>query len=703
MKDVAKTVPQWEELFKPLSDNGWGIREPQKKVGQLVIDTIWNGGVSFGQAGTGVGKSFASILPILYAINDKKISRAVISTENISLQNQYIEKDIPFLIKACGIDISYKKLMGRNNYLCMSKLSSASVASIELDTLYRKIQGRSSSVIDGDRAEIEDIVGYKIDDETWASISGSSEYCSEYCDAESCFGTRARQIAAKSQLVVTNHSMLVAHEQVLGMSSSEEASGILGSYDVLIVDEGHSLEDVMISGYTDDISYWSFKDDVNKLSKAFDNVRSYSSSCPEVDVDKLAVDFGKILSGISNFFGIIYGGEKWEFMSNPLCTKFVMSSDTYSEEYMDFYENTIPAMLTIMRNDVLSVGKYLKSIQKDEELIKSLTKKAKREVGTGITRAMKLFKVLSIIEAAISTDDGIVNDFGMKGVNVYGYIDNKGRKKVRIVAEPLDVSAKAKNVLNADSVCILSATLADPTDGMSFRYVARSLGFNDRNDIRSVIVDSPFDKKSNQLFYLTSGEYPKYSGTQFSHDEAISLIKKSGGRTLVLFTSKTDLTNFYNSLMFEKKRGNFPYEVFVQEDGADKKVLAEMFKENKKSVLLGSSSFMTGFDASGDTLTQVIIPKYTNPIFDSLAKQRIDYWRNNGFPHWYQRQGLMTFLQSVGRLLRSEKCYGVVSILDSRVRSKSSLVYKSVDLGIKATGSPRTYDESEVESFYAKY
>lgn len=701
---MTKTTPRWEELFNPLSDKGWGVREPQKKVGQLVIDTIWNGGVSFGQAGTGVGKSFASILPILYAIKESKISRAVISTENISLQNQYIEKDIPFLIKTCGINVSYKKLMGRNNYLCLNKLSSVSVASIELDSVYKKIQGRFSSIIDGDRAEIESIIGYKIDDDdTWSSISGSSEYCSEYCDADMCFGTKARQEAVGAQLVVTNHSMLVAHEQVLSMSSSEDAQGILGKYDVLIVDEGHSLEDVMVSGYTDDISYWSFKDDVNKLSKAFDNVKYSRFDAPEVDVDKVIVDFGKVLSGIANFFSIVHGGEKWEFMSNPLCKKIVFSNDQLSEEYMDFYENTIPAMLSVMKNDVISVGKFLNNSKKDDEFFKSLSKKDRRAVSTGITRAQKLFKVISIIETALETDDGIINDFGMKGVNVYGYTDSAGRKKVKIVAEPLDISSKAKNVLDVYSVCILSATLADPTDNMSFRYVSRSLGFNDRTDVRSVIVDSPFDKKNNQLFYLSSGEYSSYPGTKFSHEEAISLIKKSDGRTLVLFTSKSDLSSFYNSLSYEKKKGNFPYEVFVQEDGADKKSLAEMFKDNKKSVLLGSSSFMTGFDASGDTLTQVIIPKYTNPIFDSLAKQRMTYWRNNGFPNWYQRQGLMTFLQSVGRLLRSEECFGVVSILDSRVRDKKSSVYKSVDLGIKSTGSPRTCEESEVESFYAKH
>ena len=694
----------WEKAFEPLRLKGWGLREPQRKVGQLILDTINKGGVAFGQAGTGVGKSFGCLVPAILSAQDPDLRyRTVISTENINLLNQYYFKDLPMLAEVYG-EVDYARLMGRSNYLCMSRLQFSKNIDFDLTQHETVLQTRLSSLGEGDRSSVEEALRYVLSDADWAMMCSESSYCADNCsDPEQCFALKARKKAQKSKIVVTNHALLAADEKVKSMSADpSEAQGILGYFDTLIIDEGHSLESVILSQYTDEVQMWKVRETFKKVSEALYHAQGVSKTAPPIDMGKLEIDFIKCFDTIVEFFMEYRGNESWDYLAEPLCMKSVMMATPELRDVMHRYESDVPLTLEGIALSLNEVSKYLSKLVKDDENTERLSRKAKRVIKTGASRSKDEAKNIITLATALRTEDGIVSHQGLRGINVYGYRDRKDNPRIKVMSEPLDISIKAQRILDVRAVCIISATLADPTDNMSFRYTKRALGLQDKENVRSVIVDSPFDKKNNQLFYLTGGEYAKYPGTQFSHDEALELIKASNGSSLVLFTSMKEMLGFKETLDFEKKQGRFNHSIYMQSKDVDKRILAELFKKDTNSVLLGSSSFMTGFDAAGETLTQVIIPKYTNPRFDTLTKQRMDYWRNMGFPTWYQREGLMSFLQSVGRLLRSDDCYGVISVLDARVANPSK-VRDSVKLAMDYLGSDSTSDIEKVRTFYGKH
>src|SRR4029453_10928137 len=203
---------KWADIFAPVMAQGREVREGQAILGQAIIDAIEKKQSLTAQAGTGTGKRFASLIPLIVQIQKSKKAknpyRAIVSTETLAFQDQLIDKDLPFLSKLYS-DFTYRKLMGRNNYLCFEVARTAAVADVYMNQIVEKLKLRQMSIQTGEKQEIEKILGRELTADQWSKIASSSQFCPDnQCSGDKCYSTRAREQAKAADLVVVNHAIL---------------------------------------------------------------------------------------------------------------------------------------------------------------------------------------------------------------------------------------------------------------------------------------------------------------------------------------------------------------------------------------------------------------------------------------------------------------------------------------------------------------
>lgn len=688
-------LPNWKEQFQPLSLMGWGIREGQQNLGNAFTQAIENRTSLIGEAGTGTGKSFVALIPVIHAIKksaeEMKTFRAVISTETITLQNQIVKKDIPMLEKFYG-PLKYKKLMGRSNYLCLDSAHQEVVGDIGLNNLYMRLEGAGSRLTTGERDDVEKVLGITLENDQWAALTGSSDFCTDNkcSDSKRCFGAKARQEALAADIVVCNHSILATDVGMKRNSPAlEEIGGILGTIDVLIVDEGHRLVPVFASHFTETVTGYEIYQMGIDISNGADEIKKVAN-VPLAEVVEAVDDVKKLIDLSVQYYS--YGVEEWKKSEDRFIFRTFRSATPDFMPIMEEFEGTAVNRLT----HVIGVLEKHKKIT--ENALRDIAKPSKWAASRkGLRKTVKLIEICAILRDSLLSQEGIVNHYGMFGVVVNGWYRNDGTKGISILLEPLDVSPQIKTLWGqCDTALLMSATLTDPTHQDPYRFIKVSTGFPSEQVIK---VESPFDSQTQQLVYVTAAQAPPMPGARFSFDELLYLLLLSQGRSLVLFTSRSELDEAALKLRLMQSENKFPYRILVQEADSDKQKLAKEFKEDTHSVLLGTDSFMTGFDAPGETLTQVILCKFTMPKYNAQMKQKISYWRSRGFPEYYSRAALEKFIQAAGRLIRSDECRGVFSLLDQAVLDKSSNVFKTASKGVNQLGSPITQDVNEVKGF----
>ena len=613
------------------------------------------------EAPTGTGKTLAFLIPAICAFKEKK-QRTIVTTETLALLDQIVDKDLPLLKSVYG-DFEYFGLKGRNHYLCIGNAGRS-------HPIVQKVKERLENT-NGERRDVEAILGYRTTDDEWATVSGETEFCSyNKCSAETCWSTRARAKAAAADLVITSHKMLQVHGEFIQQGTD---GGLLGDFTHIIIDEAHSLEHVVVDGNTLEVSPYDLYVKLDRISKGVQSASKYI-----IEADALSRQTKAAIKIIQDFFEHRVGKDlslfEWGRQSELLRTYNVMTSEPNYLSAMDLYENTLPDLL---RDIVMGYTDLHKNLI--ESAVLADRKKGKINKGAGA--CMYLAKLMYLICASVQTQTGTVEAYGTTFAMFVDGVegrDFKGREKadIRLRAVPMDVSQfLRRNLWNTSrSVTMTSATLRDHIDG-TFRFLKRSLGL--KSDAVELIVPSPFNFIEQQIVYTTTGnEVPiPIPGARYSMRELKALITASDGRSLVLFTSLAELEYAATYLRGDK---DFPYTLLVQEKGADKTELAEKFKSDIHSVLLGSKTFFQGFDVQGESLTSLIMAKYSLPQYNATTKALISFWRDNGFPNWYTSKSAETFVQAFGRLIRSNGCRGVVALLDERVADPKNSIYKTV-------------------------
>ena len=576
-----------------------------------VRGAISEGRASIIEAGTGTGKTLAYLIPAV--LSQKK---TIISTGTKTLQDQLLDKDIPFLKKHISQPFRAVCMKGRANYLCLYRFH----RSIEQpDLLPEDNKELTKTFIDwaqqtasGDRAEIhwlpDDFAG-------WEPVSARGDRClGQKCPMfEQCFLTNLRQEAANAEIVVVNHHLFFADLAVRYGGYGQ----VIPPYEVVIFDEAHLLEETANSYFSIQTSSYRVLELFRDISGEMAAIRSKNTSLSRSlqNLGKLAVQF---------------------FEGFPA-----------SDKRERLQPETIPQEVNQRWSKLrVSLDQLIGDLFRQQESSEGLSSCHRR--------ALEIKQALELI-----TDQRDPN-------YVYWY-ETRGKGKF-LWASPVQVAPILEECLfhRTRPYIFTSATLA----------VAKSLEFFKKRiglpqETKGLILDAPFFYGEQALIYLPK-HLPLPDSANFIPaltKEVEAILAETGGRAFILFTSHRNLREVYSRLSQMNS-----HTLLVQGE-QPKATLLKRFREDTSSVLLGTASFWQGIDMPGETLSCVIIDKLPfAPPNDPLVAARLEKIAEaGGNPFWdYQvPSAVLTLRQGLGRLIRRTTDTGVLAVLDSRLFKRS--------------------------------
>lgn len=578
------------------------------------------------EAGTGTGKTLAYLVPAVAAALGGN-GRVIVSTGTKNLQEQLMEKDIPFLQNVLPKPFAATYMKGRNNYLCLNRLARAQSAPVlegldEVD-YFEEVSQWSRETEIGDRAELSNLPESL---SFWRHIDARSESClGQKCpDYDACFITRMRNRAQEADIVVVNHHLFFAD---LSLRNGNYGS-VLPDYTAVILDEAHLVEEVASEYFGAQVSNYQIDDLVRDLGML---------TIEEAEVDQeLTHSVARISRFADNFFmGFRDGrGEDGRYPIIP---------GTFARRKSDGEMEATPLGELYMALEG--------AIARSETTLDALKEKTP-DVENLIRRLREMRFELEFI--VTGTDKKFV------------YWLERRNRGVFLRASPIDVAGLLQDKLfeAVPTVVLTSATLSS---GGNFAFIRDRLGLDTADDL---IASSTFDYESQAILYLPS-KMPDPRDRNWglaAADEVIRILNATEGRAFVLSTSLAGMQS-----LFENVWAEIDYPCLVQ-GSASKGQLLKKFRETPNAVLFATSSFWQGVDVRGEQLSCVIIDKLpfavpTDPIV--AARQRsIEDSGGSSFYEYSVPQAIITLKQGLGRLIRSTTDRGVLAILDPRLRTK---------------------------------
>jgi DNA polymerase-3 subunit epsilon/ATP-dependent DNA helicase DinG len=617
------------------------------------------------EAGTGVGKSLAYLVPAAYFALQNN-TRVVVSTNTINLQDQLIKKDIPALKEALGLDLRAAVLKGRANYLCPRRLqnmrhfgpNSADEMRVLSKVIVWQLENQS-----GDRNELN-LTG-PAERDAWMKLSADDDACTtETCMARmhgTCAFQRAKSAAQNAHILVVNHALL--------LSDVATGSKVLPEYEYLVVDEAHHLE----SATTNALSFKLTQFDMIRMLKEIGNqssgvlsrlVGAVGAALRPSDqaafgqmveravsqafrLEQFNREFFNVLAEFASFLreGQPQSNYAWQARIQPPTRKL-----TEWEE------------VEMMWGQMSETWRFLlKTLEELYKAAANLFSDGNEEVEAPMG---DLSNVLRRMTEAHNNLTGLILD--PSAATVY-WIEVKPKDdRLSLNAAPLHVGELiTEHIWNTKNAAVLaSATLT--THG-EFTYLRNRLGAEMADELA---LGSPFDYESSTLLFVGSDmpepNQPNYE--QMISRAIVSTAIATGGRMLVLFTSYAALKRAAQGITAPLAREN----IFVLEqgEGASANTLLESFKSTERAVLLGTKSFWEGVDVPGEALQVVVITKLPFDVpTDPLIAARSETYEDP-FNEYYLPEAILKFRQGFGRLIRTQSDRGVVVILDKRVMTK---------------------------------
>ena len=639
---VPGLVEEMQQAFSPEGMLGrskdFEYRPQQQQLAVAVAEALVYRGSLLAEAGTGVGKSLAYLLPAArYALETGR--KAVISTHTINLQEQLIRKDIPIVRKVLREDFPAVLLKGRGNYLCPVRLRRAMEQAADLftsseDEELRSIARWAEGTRDGTLSDLPFTPSPKI----WAQVCSDPHICTaRICGPRgNCFFQEARKAAADAKMVVVNHTLFFALLGAADDVASADAgamNGFLFPNDFVVLDEAHTVEHVAAAQLGLRLSQAGLKYDLMRLYHPRTKkglLKSYRKASAMKAVEAL-------LDEAENFF--LRVGE---------CARFGEHSREFRVRRPGMVENTLAGPLRALWSEIDDLA-------------------ADVEGDTGKAELNDVSRKLREVHGTVQT----FLDQQQEG-NVY-WVERGGRDEIQfsLHAAPVEVAETLRRLLFApEKSCIMtSATLGvgDP----SLQWFKGRVG---AEEVRSLSIGSPFDYKK-QMQVKIFRDMPEPNDAKYNKvlAKAIQMsVEVSDGRAFVLFTSYRAMRDAATHLeAFFRKKG---WQLIVQGAGMTRHKMVEEFRNDVNSVLFGTDSFWTGVDVPGEALSNVIVTRLPFSVPDHpLTQSRIEAIEANGgnaFMEYSVPEAILKMRQGVGRLIRTAKDRGWVHILDNRILTK---------------------------------
>ena len=669
---------------------GYEHRPQQREMAHAVTQALKEGHHLMVEAGTGVGKSVAYLLPaLLFSMASRR--RVVVSTNTINLQEQLISKDIPDLLAALGssndegppVDgLGYTHLKGRENYLCFRRwanLAQSDNLSAEEARMLAKTLVWLCGTASGDRAELNIP---RRDAYVWERLSarGAGE-CEVGTRGGPCFLRAARNRAEGSHVVVVNHALL--------LSDLATGGGLIPRYDHVIIDEAHHLEEEASRQFGYEISPQRMEQVTERLGWLAQSVRSVASASGaagvsqswQADVEsrvkelesvllRLRQAWGRLTSSLTDFHAE-HGEGGNARMSQLRVTRNTRTQPGWSELEIQWEAFDETAAETMRQAERLETAlEPLEYAPLADPLI---------ELGSWLEETRELRERLRrfLVQPEEET--------------VYWMSLNGQEGAVTLSAAPLNVGPKLRELLfsKKESVVLTSATLS--IQG-SLAYHKARLG---AEDAKELLLGSPFDYKRAALLLLPT-EMPEPTEPSYGQaieESLIGLARGSRGGMLALFTSHAALQAARSGIKATLDADGI--EVLGQGVDGSPRQIAEAAMENPQSVILGTASFWEGVDLPGELLRVLVVARLpfgvpTEPVFAARSELYAD-----PFNEYALLQAVLRFRQGFGRLIRSHTDRGVVVVLDSRVRTRAygSVFLRSIPRCTEKTVTARAMGE----------
>ena len=612
---------------------GFSYRPQQVALAEAVDQALLQGRTCLAEAGTGVGKTLAYLVPLTRWL-DKHGGRALVSTHTLALQGQLIDRDIPTLAAALPeLDIRAAALKGRVNFLCLQDLE---IASSDLwaqgDPLFARIQRWANESDTGDVAELDFTFPY------WSDIAANADTCRqrECRFFERCFYFKARKAAEDCNLLVVNHALFFADLRLRKLNPN--APSLIPDYDAVVFDEAHHMDDIATRAFGLEFG-----------SRRIPQLVAKARRLPDIDPGRL--------SSLESLNQLVFD----PFLSAPKPEAFI-------DELLRTEEDK-KALMERRAEVCAGLDGLAKELATAAE---NANEPGARDRAAGLARtASRLSTELRQITRLDETEE--------EGPGSFRWYHTRrarnGQAFSTLVKTPLSVAETLQTALYAETPRVIhtSATLAS---GGGFVYLKQRLGLEDDEPVE-VIEGSPFDFANNCLIYIPrhlgapTGGYGASDHQGYADllaAEVTALIEAARGRTFALFTSHRMLSAVHDRLW-----GKIEYPLFVQGEMPNAR-LVEAFAAAGDGVLLGTQSFWEGVDVPGPALSCVIIDKLPFAAPDSPAQRaREDAIKAEGgdaFRTLSLPQAQLRLKQGFGRLLRSRSDRGVVCLLDGRLWTK---------------------------------
>ena len=640
-------------------------RAEQVAMARAVARAFSNGQHLMVEAGTGVGKSLAYLVPAaMFAARNH--TRVVISTNTINLQDQLIKKDIPDLQRALSLDVDAAVMKGRANYLCLRRLESFLThgpATVEELRVLAKILVWRLQNTSGDRNELN--LAGPAERDVWSHLSAQDDGCT----TEACIGRmqgacpffQARQTAQPAHLLVVNHSLLL----------SDVAAGgrVLPEYDYLIVDEAHHLEAATTNALAMRLTQFDFERRLKDVggSSAGALGRLLGETKGALRPSDFAMLQQRVRAATDKAFRLEQLGR--EFFT----TLLVFVNGERQEQPVSNYSwqlrvteatRTSPGWEEI-EAQWQPAGEALSGLL---GTIGDLYKEAASLYSDGLDSVEDVLGALSTLVRELTEVERLATGLvSTPATGLVYWIDvNPRGERLSLNCAPLRVGPLVEQYLwhEKASVILTSATLAAHGE---FQYIRNTLSADEADELT---LGSPFDYESSTLLYVVNDiPEPSAAGYQPALDRAIAALAQStGGRMLVLFTSYAALKRTSQAISGPLARHDIL--VFEQGEGASPNSLLESFRSTEKAVLLGTRAFWEGVDVPGEALSVLALPRLPFDVpTDPLIAARSELY-DDAFSEYYLPEAILRFRQGFGRLIRTASDRGVVAVLDRRVLTK---------------------------------